>query len=145
MKEINFKWKHSSKRKVHQRAVNRVIRAINENIENDELWRGRFFVRQYESCVVRYEDGSGNQLFIQLRFYDHKTRKYWDMWISSNKAIIWGGSHIWRAMNDFIVEKLDVWTNDDPRADKTDYRKFSRDETIKYSDPVDWGWSYDIH
>ena len=136
MKEINFNWRYSSNRKVHQRAVNRVIRKINESIKRDKLWRGRFFIRQYESCFSRYEDGSGNQLLCVLRFYDHKTQKYIDMCASSNQIFIHGGWEIWSAMNNFIVRRLNVWRNEDPRADKTDYRTFSEEETMKNSTPL---------
>ena len=136
MKEINFDWRYSSNRKVHQRAVNRVIRKINESIKRDELWRGRFFIRQYESHFPRYEDGSGNQLLCVLRFYDHKTQKYMDMCASSNQIFIHGGWETWNAMNNFIVRRLNVWKNEDPRADKTDYRTFSEEETMKNSTPL---------
>lgn len=137
MKEINFNWRHSSNRKVHQRAVNRVIRYINGSIKRDELWRGRFFIRQYESRFFRYEDGSGSQLLCVLRFYDHKTQKYMDMCASSNQIFIHGGLDIWSAMNYFITRRLNVWRNEDPRADKTDYRTFSEEETIKNSTPLE--------
>ena len=136
MKEINFGWRYSSNRKVHQRAVNRVIRKINESIKRDELWRGRVFIRQYESRFFRYEDGSGNQLLCVLRFYDHKTQKYMDMCASSNQIFIHGGWDTRIAMNNFIVYRLNVWKNEDPRADKTDYRTFSEEETIKNSTPL---------
>ena len=100
------------------------------------LWRGRFFIRQYESRFFRYEDGSGNQLLCVLRFYDHKTQKYMDMCASSNQIFIHGGWETWNAMNNFIVRRLNVWKNEDPRADKTDYRTFSKEETIKNSTPL---------
>lgn len=77
MKEINFNWRHSSNRKVHQRAVNRVIRWVNETIERDELWRGRFFIRQYESRFIRYEDGSGNSFYVCFGSTTIKLRNTW--------------------------------------------------------------------
>ena len=133
MKEINYTWKHSMNPKVHQRAVNRVIRAINENVARDDLWQGRFFVRQWSARPVGYEDGSGMELWIELRFYDHKTRKYMPMWMRSNEIIIWGGSKIWQAMNDFIIEDIDVWRNEKPYNEKIDWTRASKEETIRLS------------
>lgn len=128
---LNYHWRSSFNRKRHQRAVNAVVRAINKNVENDSLWQGRFFVRQYDAQVVSYEDGSGMELFIQLRFYDHKTKKYRPVWMGSNELIIWGGYKMWMLMNDFIVEDIDVWHDEDPHADKTDWRDASKIQTMK--------------
>ena len=136
MREVNFEWRYSSNRKIHQRAVNKVVREINNIIYNDSLWRGRFFIRQHAAYIDSYKDRSSMQLWIELRFYDHKTKKYWRVLKPSNEIIIWSGLHTSRAMNDFIVKELDVWRNEDPRADKTDYRTFSEEETIKNSTPL---------
>lgn len=131
MKEINFKWKTSFNPKIHQRAVNRVIRAINENIYDDDLWMGRFFVHQCAREVVSYEDGSGMELWVKLRFYDHKTQKYTTEYLRSNEIITFGGSKVWSIMNDFIVNDLDVWRTEHVREEKQDWRAASREKTIK--------------
>ena len=131
MKQINYSWRSSFNRKVHQRAVNAVVRAINENVKNDDLWQGRFFIRQYNAQVASYGDGSGMELFIQLRLYDHKTKKYKPIWVRSNEIITWGGYKVWEAMNTFIVEDIDVWRNESPRVGKTDWRKVSKEKTIQ--------------
>ena len=130
-KEINFRWKTSQNPKVHQRAINRVMRAINENIYNDDLWMGRFFVRQYSRQVVMY-DGELH-MAVELRFYDHKTKKYSSEWLTSNDIIVFGGSKIWSLMNDFIVEDLDVWRTENVREEKQDWRAASIEKTIRES------------
>lgn len=128
-KEINFRWKTSQNPKVHQRAINRVMRAINENIYNDDLWMGRFFVRQYSRQVVMY-DGELH-MAVELRFYDHKTKRYSSEWLTSNDIIIFGGSKVWRLMNDFIVKDLDVWRTENVREEKQDWRAASIEKTVR--------------
>lgn len=130
MKEINFKWKHSSNPKVHQRAVNRIFRAINENIYNDDLWMGRFFIHQCSREVAPYDHGA-LELFIKFRLYDHKTKKYSTEYLTSNEIITFGGSKVWSLMNDFIVKDLDVWRTEHVREEKQDWRAVSKEKTIK--------------
>ena len=128
-KEINFKWKTSQNPKVHQRASNRVLRAINENIDNDDLWMGRFFVRQHARQVVMCD----GELYIcvELRFYDHKTKRYSSEFLTSNQVIVFGGSKVWSLMNDFIVEDLDVWRTENVREEKQDWRAASTEKTVR--------------
>lgn len=105
------KWLTSMNQKRHQRAINRLVRDLNKNLEQDDLWLGRFMVRQIESPQwIRYEDGSGAELYITLEFVDRCTGRYYRMCESVNHWRLWGGSCLWRAMNDFIVERCDVWS-----------------------------------
>ena len=129
MKEINYHWKTSCNPKVHQRAINRVLRAINQNVYNDDLWMGRFFVRQYRR-EVRCYDGYMS-MYVELRFYDHKTQKYSSEFLTSNDIILWGGSKIWSLMNDFIVEDIDVWRTENVLEEKQNWRAASQEKTIK--------------
>ena len=124
-------WKHSLNPKVHQRAVNKILREMNRNIENDELWMGRFFIRQWARGVVTYEDHSGMYLWLELRLYDKKTKKYLQWFCDSHDVTGFNGSRVWQKMNDFIVEDLDVWHNEDPRNEKHDWRAVSQEEIIK--------------
>ena len=56
-------WLTSFNRKKHQRRMNRFVRAINKNIANDDLWRGRFVVKQVGTPYFYiYEDKSGAEL-----------------------------------------------------------------------------------
>ena len=138
MKEINYKWKSSQNPKVHQRAINRVMRAINENVYNDDLWMGRFFVRQYAREVVMY-DGELH-MCVELRFYDHKTKRYSREFLTSNEIIIFGGSKVWSLMNDFIVEDIDVWRTENVREEKQDWRAASTEKTMRQATPLYSVW-----
>ena len=65
-------------RKVYQREFNKRIRALNKNIANDELWRGRFVFLQRDARWWRFSDGSGGELIVFVRGYDKKTGYYKD-------------------------------------------------------------------
>ena len=115
---------YSMNRKKHQRAVNRIVRGLNKSIENDDLWRGRFVCRQKEACFAIYEDYSGATLIVRLRFYDKKTGITADYFTDSEVLTgLFGANRLFWEMNDFIVNTCDVWRKEDPRQDKTDYRK----------------------
>ena len=43
-------------RKAYQRKLNKCIRALNKNIENDDLWRGRFVFLQMRTDWYEFED-----------------------------------------------------------------------------------------
>lgn len=67
-------WLSSRKRKNHQRAMTNYIRKVNKELEKDEQWQGRFYVRQTGSIYWElYEDGSGASLYVYITFYDKKT------------------------------------------------------------------------
>ena len=44
-----YHWLTSMDKKKHQRAINRAVRSFNKQLEQDNLWLGRFMVRQYEN------------------------------------------------------------------------------------------------
>ena len=111
-------WLTSQNRKVHQRAMNRAMRAINKNIEQDDLWNGRFIVRQREADWLPYDDNSGWELYVTLKFIDRCTGHYFVRKCSVNHWTHWGGSALWRAMNDFIVERCDVWNEELARIER---------------------------
>jgi len=105
----------SQNRKKHQRALNALARKINKNIENDQLWKGRYCVRQYRawwrSC---WEEPDYYRFFAQFIFYDKKTHKTYITDIKSgNDWLFWNGHKLWREMNDFILDS-GVW-EENPR------------------------------
>lgn len=119
-------------RKKLQRRVNNLVRACNKNIEQDDLWKGRFCARQLYSQYQWYEDNSGAMLVVVLDFFDKKSKKH------MTKAICMSGANcndenaefwnrhvsydIFRTMNDFIVDWVEAWSDEvSPRDDKTDY------------------------
>ena len=116
-------WLTSFDRKKHQRRINRYVRAVNKNIANDDLWRGRFVVRQVGSPTFYiYEDKSGAELErVHLVVTDLKTGQKCHDWDSGNGWCHWGGGHLWVFVNKAITEIFDVWTHgNDPRALKDD-------------------------
>lgn len=117
-----YGWFTSKNRKRHQRAMNELMRLINQNIENDDLWRGRFYVRQVAAQWYEYEDKSGAELWVVLRFIDKATGFYWETAETVNHWRWYNGIHLWRAMNDFITEKTNVWRSD-PRPGSEEWFK----------------------
>lgn len=111
-------------RKATQRKFNADMRFVNQVIENDDLWQGRFVVRQKKANWEVFEDGSGGLLFVVVDFYDKKTKKH----TTHMYEKLAGGhfnfcvSKLLRDMNTFIVEDLDVWKNEDPYNEKQDWR-----------------------
>lgn len=106
-----YGWLTSKNRKRHQRAMNQLMRAMNENIENDDLWKGRFYVRQVAAQWYGYEDESG-ELWVVLRFIDKKTGFYWETAETVNHWRWINGNRLWWAMNEFITERTNVWQTD---------------------------------
>lgn len=113
-------------RKKAQKMLNKRVDILNKAIEKDELWQGRFSVRQRAADWVQFSDGSGGELFASLRFYDKKTGYYHDWPVSALYPN--GGKfvdcHLAVAMNEFIVNYCDVWSETpSPREEsfKRDY------------------------
>lgn len=134
-------WICSTDRKVHQRKLNKLIRRMNKNIREDDWWKGRFFARQYSAEFYRYEDGSGGELCVYLRFYDKKDMKYQEYYGDSCSLCHWGGARLWWTMNEFITNVTSTWKSDThPKdVDKSDYINKTEDEVIKEATPyVDW-------
>lgn len=109
-----FTWLTSKDRKVHQRAINRTVHAINKRLEKDDLWFGRFIVRQYEDAPRwrQYEGGSGAELWVKLKFIDRATGRYYVGNHTVNEWCSFNGSRIWRIMNWLITEHWNVWKED---------------------------------
>ena len=128
-----YNFKFSNKRKVHQRMLNQVMRAMNKNIANDTLWKGRFIVRQLNGELFRYEDGSGSYYFVSIALVDKKTKQIKVIWEDANVlARSLGNSCLFWEMNKFITEDCDVWKKEDPRLDRTDYNKYDVEITGRY-------------
>ena len=124
-------WLTSFNRKKHQRRMNRFVRAINKNIANDDLWRGRFVVKQVGTPhFYIYEDKSGAELQnVHLVITDLKTGTQVHGWNSGNGWCHFGGSDLWRFVNDAIVEKFDVWRKED------DLYKCKEDPDYDFNNP----------
>ena len=107
-------------RKKAQKTINNSVRALNKNIKNDNLWRGRFIIRQTDAYWERFEDGSGGELRVWLEIRDLKTGLYMGFSIN-NYGTDW---KLWENGNKFIAEYSGVWNNiDEVKEDKTDWSK----------------------
>lgn len=108
-------WLTSKNKKRHQRAINRLVRSFNKALEEDDLWCGRFIIRQvYAPQWHQYEDGSGAELFVHLKFVDRCTGRYW---IAAHDVNQWRGFYgngyrIWEVTNWLITEHWDIWKED---------------------------------
>lgn len=121
-----YKWKTSTNLKKIQRSVNKTIRYLNESLEKDELWKGRFYAHQLDRIVYREPDA----LYVKflLEFVDRQTGKfahYWFNEIDLNGISVW---RLWEKMNSFIVDYVSVWRESPypTRATSIDYRKGKR-------------------
>ena len=111
----------SLNRKKHQRWVNKQMRKLNKLIEQDELWLGRFVVRQSQGQFVRYPDRSGGYMWLTFEFIDKKTGTTIKFWEHSGFALF---SDLAIRMNSFIINDCKVWQNEDPYNDeKLNYTK----------------------
>lgn len=105
-----------------QRKVNRDIKTLNRAIEEDDLWLGRFYMRQVDRRVYRYEDNSGVGMQLAFIMVDKQTGKN-EMYYCFSWDIL-KTYRPWYALNDFIVETCKVWEeNPTPKRGETiDYR-----------------------
>ena len=107
-------------RKREQRKINHYVRMSNKNILNDNLWRGRFIVRQIQDFWEVFDDGSGGVLTVVLEIRDLKTGLYQDF-IIDNYDRSW---KLFEKVNKFISEDSGVWNNiQEVKNDKTDWTK----------------------
>lgn len=102
-------WITSTNRKRHQRAMNKLVRAVNKNLEEDNLWQGRFYVHQVGAQWYKYEDNSGAELFVVLELVDKITGIKRLVADDVNSWVFGHGYKLWYAMNDFIVHDVKVW------------------------------------
>lgn len=109
---------YSGNRKKHLRRLNKYTRQINNSIAEDELWRGRFVVRCVHTSFFQYEDKSGWELYAVLRFIDQKTGFFWEVGDFVNSFCF--GSKLFWLMNEFIVERCEVWS-ENPRPGSQDW------------------------
>lgn len=98
-----------------QRKVNAVVRKQNKALEDDNLWRGRFVVRQKQAVIQEYSDKSGWYGHFVMTVYDKKTGLYKDEIFNDWDFLHTGWKFFW-FVNDFIVKDVKVWEeNPSPR------------------------------
>ena len=109
----------SHNRKNHQRWFNQYCRYVNKSIENDDLWLGRFYVRQNRTFIEWFEDNSGGLMYVEVHMIDKKTKNIRVGWYSGLE-MDW---KFWRDFNNFIIEDCKVWEEKpDIRKNRIDYR-----------------------
>jgi hypothetical protein len=129
-------------RKKYQRGLNQKIRELNRAIQRDELWRGRFEARQISGDWYKFHDGSGGMLWTTIRMVDKKTGYYKDYQLDyfPNRATMnWQISM--EIANAFIVEDLDVWSNDDPKNDDINYNKIKISDVAFDINKYEWNYN----
>jgi hypothetical protein len=109
--------------KRRQKRFNQIVKTLNGTISQDELWMGRFVVRQLDRTVFPYSDGSGASIKYKIGIYDKKTKSYAFGFIEDFNAPMFSTLALNRAVDKFIVEILDVWSNETPKKDIFDYNK----------------------
>ena len=90
-----------------QRKARKVMQRMNKNIENDNLWQGRFVVRQIGKKFTKYEDGSGYDVVYTIAVADKKTGKY--KIARLNQYDLECGWSLFNLVNNFIVDDVGVW------------------------------------
>ena len=125
-------WITSNNRKTHQRTLNKVMRHINQNIANDNLWRGRFIIRQIGGQWKTYDRIPGQTwpteyyYWVQLVMIDKKTGKYRIICEDANRCCC--GGYLYWEINNFITMKCKVWEEEGREElydkDKNDYRNW---------------------
>lgn len=116
-------------RKKAQHIINKNIRAINKNIEKDNLWRGRFVMCQTNARWNAFKDGSGGVLFATILMIDKRTGQTKTVYFD-NYDHTW---HYFEAMNNFIVDDCKVWEKegrDFLYNDETDYTKINIEKVL---------------
>ena len=120
---FGFKEKREIKKNIKD-AINK----INKNIYNDDLWLGRFEMILNKIRFQRFEDWSGYTALIEITLLDKRTNLIKKEYVSYSEIFL--ESHLWKFMNDFIVETVKVW-QEDPRPQLGQTQNF-RD--IKWKD-----------
>lgn len=120
-----YQWITSENRKVHQRYFNHTMRLLNRNIANDNLWRGRFVVRQVGGQWINYEGSKSHYYWVELLLIDKKTGLF-ELIADEDNSLMFSAT-MWFKMNNFITDKVKVWENEGREAlyekDKEDYTK----------------------
>ena len=116
----DYRFMTSANHRKHQRAINKVFRAVNKSICDDELWLGRFAVVQChtvfytEKMEERYIGNNCPECGVALVFYqfvDKKTGRRSQTYYSNTNDILNHPNKIYYRMNIFIIKDChpDVW------------------------------------
>ena len=102
----------NKKYKSLQRMINKSIHQLNENIANDDVWKGRFYAHQSYIHFYTYEDKSGVNAIAKIELVDKLTKETQTVFL--NKFEIVGifktkftlfGYGLWEHMNSFVCKQ----------------------------------------
>lgn len=96
-------------RKKYQRNLNKKIKEVNKSLEDDDLWLGRFVIKQTNANFIKFSDNSGGWLLVELTIYDKKTnisQIYYVEYAPWKTTFNWS---IYKILNEFIVDVIKVW------------------------------------
>ena len=109
--------------------INKAIRTINKNLENDNLWRGRFVILNRAMWITEYEDNSGVDAVVRIAAFDKKTGKYEESLMDKYDILDTIGNigwRLWSFINDFIVDKVKVWSETPSPRDKDFVKDYTK-------------------
>lgn len=97
-------------KQAHHR-MNAAVREMNKVLQEDELWKGRFYIHEkFIIEIYTFDDHSGGELTIMYEMRDRKTGKTKLICLNNYNY----DYHLWLEMNNFIVDYVDVWS-ENPR------------------------------
>ena len=110
----------SMNRKNHQRWFNQYCRYVNNTIKNDDLWLGRFCIKQNATHMSWFRDKSGGLMLALIEMRDKKTGNTYEKWYSG-LDMDW---KFWWDFNNFIIEDCKAWEEQpSPYENRIDFRK----------------------
>ncbi len=118
-------------RKKYQSGLRHIVKDLNKNIENDDLWNGRFVFHIIASELEKFEDGSGGLLHSIIRCYDKANGYYKDYIYVYAPYLHNCHFNIWEIGSKFITEDTDAWKHGhNPYKEKADYKKVKVDNRV---------------
>lgn len=110
---MKFTTQSTLNRKKRQRRFVRYLRQINKNVMDDDLWRGRFEMRQVDAEWLTHSfrgiASDGREfydpygiLIAKVKIKDKLTGKTEEYTVNTNITDRLEGYDLWRFMNDFI-------------------------------------------
>ena len=124
----------------HKQVV-KIWKSMNDNICKDDVWLGRFEIREKQQFYKMFDDGSGYQAWYVVEAIDKKTgrsaRKVLDTYFGVNThdeedktlnrdnkiSLRFFSNKLWEFVNNFIIEDCQVWQEQpSPYDNRVDYR-----------------------
>ena len=98
---------YSNNVKKHQRILNNFIKNLNKAVAEDNVWQGRFVVKQIYREFISFEDKSGSELYAYLVLIDKKTGKIKRVPPKTVNEFCYYFK-LWDILNNFIVLDCDA-------------------------------------